>query len=108
VPLEGAIVMPLKVWQEIPADVRPGLLEATRDASAQLEASLQQWSDDAVAAMERHGLTVHHVPPDVVAEWERAARAGYPNLVGGLVPKAMAAEVERLRDEYRASHRSQP
>jgi TRAP-type transport system periplasmic protein len=107
VPLEGAIVMPLKVWQEIPADMRPALLAATHDASVQLESGLQQWSDDAVAAMERHGLTVHHVPPDVVAAWERAARAGYPNLVGGLVPKAMAVEVERLRDEYRASHSNQ-
>jgi hypothetical protein len=34
-------------------------------------------------------------------------RAGYPYIVGNLVPADMVAEVERLRDEYRAAHPQQ-
>jgi TRAP-type C4-dicarboxylate transport system substrate-binding protein len=87
--------------------LRPALLEAARRAGARLQSSVVGLSDEAVAAMQRHGLSVHHVPPDVAADWERAARAGYPSLVGGLVPADMVAEVERLRDEYRAAHPGQ-
>jgi hypothetical protein len=57
--------------------------------------------------MQKHGLVVHHVPPEVVPEWEESVRAGYPYIVGNLVPADMVAEVERLRDEYRAAHPQQ-
>jgi TRAP-type C4-dicarboxylate transport system substrate-binding protein len=102
--LEGGIVMPLATWEDIPNDLQPALLQATLDACASLQSSVARLSDEAVAAMQRHGLTVHHVPPAVAGEWESAARAGYPSLIGKLVPADMAAEVERLRDEYRAQH----
>jgi hypothetical protein len=56
--------------------------------------------------MKKHGLVVHRVPPDVVAEWESRARAGYPKIVGKEVPAWVVAEVERLRNEYRAARAS--
>jgi len=40
-------------------------------------------------------------------EWEATGRASYHYLVGKVVPAAMVAEVERLRDEYRAQKPSQ-
>ena len=46
-------------------------------------------------------------PAEVVPEWEESVRAGYPYIVGNLVPADMVAEVERLRDEYRAAHPQQ-
>ena len=53
--------------------------------------------------MKKHGLVIHHVPPEVAADWERSIHATYPNLIGSLVPADMVAEVERLTGEYRAS-----
>jgi TRAP-type C4-dicarboxylate transport system substrate-binding protein len=103
-PLDGAIVMPLAAWKALPPELRPKLLEAAEESGAKLARSIQALSDEAVAVMQRHGLVVHRVPPDMVPEWEKRARAGYPYIVGDLVPAEMTAEVERLRDEYRAAH----
>jgi len=101
VSLEGAIVMPMKVWQGLPASLRPAMREAAQAAVVRLKASLEQWSEEAVEAMRNHGLVVHTVPPEVVHDWERSARKGYPLLFDSIVAPEWAAEVERLRDEYR-------
>jgi TRAP-type C4-dicarboxylate transport system substrate-binding protein len=106
-PLDGAIVMPLPTWTAFPPELQPKLLAAAQDSGARLARSVQALSDEAVAVMQKHGLVVHHVPPEVVPEWEESVRAGYPYIVGNLVPADMVAEVERLRDEYRAAHPQQ-
>jgi TRAP-type C4-dicarboxylate transport system substrate-binding protein len=106
-PLDGAIVMPLPTWTAFPPELQPKLLAAAQGSGARLARSVQALSDEAVAVMQKHGLVVHHVPPEVVPEWEESVRAGYPYIVGNLVPADMVAEVERLRDEYRAAHPQQ-
>ncbi|MFQ5985519.1 MAG: TRAP transporter substrate-binding protein DctP [Alphaproteobacteria bacterium] len=105
-PLVGATVISIRTWQTIPDDVKPLLLEAARDAGARMQ-EVRKLGDEAVEVMRKHGLVVHHVPPEVVAQWERSVRAAYPKLVGALAPREMVAEVERLRNEYRASQKSQ-
>jgi TRAP-type C4-dicarboxylate transport system substrate-binding protein len=88
-PLIGGLVITTAAWRSLPDDkIRP------------LE-------DEAIAAMKTHGLVVHPVPPDALKEWEAIGRGSYPYLVGKVVPAAMVAEVERLRDEYRAQKPSQ-
>jgi TRAP-type C4-dicarboxylate transport system substrate-binding protein len=106
-PLDGAIVMPLPTWTAFPPELQPKLLAAAQGSGAKLARSVQALSDEAVAVMQKHGLVVHHVPPEIVPEWEERVRAGYPYIVGNLVPVDMVAEVERLRDEYRAAHPQQ-
>jgi hypothetical protein len=64
---------------------------------------MRKHSGEAVQVMQRHGLTVHAVPPDALAEWAKRFRANYPTIMGHNVPPELVAEVERLRDEYRAS-----
>ncbi len=105
-PLIGATVISMRKWQRIPDDVKPILVKAAREAGARIRDETRQLSDDAVEVMKKHGLIVHHVPPDVIAQWERSARAGYPKIVGKEVPAWVVAEVERLRNEYRALHSS--
>lgn len=100
-PLVGATVISKRMWEELPDPVKPLLLKAARDAAARLRET-RKFGDEAVEVMKKHGLVVHHVPPEVIAHWERSARAAYPKLVGRVVPAAMVAEVERLRNEYRA------
>ncbi|MEE9209551.1 MAG: TRAP transporter substrate-binding protein DctP [Kiloniellales bacterium] len=103
-PLIGAIVISTRKWQAIPADLRPQLLRIARDAGARLQKSVRQLGRDAIDVMKKHGLVVHRVPENVRAHWERSARNGYAELVGSYVSPEMLAEVERLRDEYRAKH----
>ena len=106
-PLVGAVVISTRKWRAIPDDLKGRLLEAAREAGERLQAKVRQLGHDAVEVMKTHGLVVHEVPRDVVVEWETVARAGYPYIVGPVVPAGMVAEVERLRDEYRARQKGQ-
>lgn len=105
VPLVGATVISTRTWQRLPDDVKPLLATSAREAGRRARQETRKLGDEAVEVMKRHGLVVHPVPPEVVARWEKSARAGYAELVGKVVPAEMVAEVERLRNEYRASRR---
>jgi TRAP-type C4-dicarboxylate transport system substrate-binding protein len=101
--LVGAVVVSKRAWERIPEDLRPRLHDAARQATDQLQARVGTLGREAVAAMQEHGLSVHAVPEETVPAWENVARAGYGRLIGAIVPADMVAEVERLRDEYRAA-----
>ncbi len=102
-PLVGATVIALRAWRKIPAEMRPKLLKSAHETGARLQQAIATLDSRAVEVMKKHGLTVHPVSADVAAEWEKRARAGYPRIVGKIVPAATVAEVERLRDAYRAA-----
>jgi hypothetical protein len=67
---------------------------------------MRQHSAEAIGVMQQHGLKVHAVPPDALAEWNKRFRANYPTIMGENVPPELVAEVERIRDEYRAAKSS--
>jgi TRAP-type transport system periplasmic protein len=100
-PLLGVTLIKLEVWNRLPEQLRPQLLKAAEDAGLRQKSATRALSDQAVAVMQRHGLVVHEVPADAMRAWEESARAAYPTLIGAAVPPAAAAEVMRLRDEYR-------
>ncbi len=102
-PLVGAVVISKRAWERIPEELRPRFHAAARQAADRLQARARTLGDEAGAAMQKHGLSVHAVPEATVPAWENAARAGYSRLLDAIVPADMVAEVERLRDEYRAA-----
>ena len=102
-PLIGAIVISTRTWRALPDEAKPHLLGAARAAGARLKQAVPKLGAEAVEVMKKHGLVVHQVPDDAAAAWERGARAGYASLMDVVVPAEMVAEVERLRDAYRAS-----
>jgi TRAP-type C4-dicarboxylate transport system substrate-binding protein len=106
-PLIGATVISTRAWDKIPDDLKPVLLKAAREAGENLQPQVHPLEDKAVAAMLKHGLVVHAVPPEIAAEWEKSARAGYGKIIGCMVPRGIVAEVEKLRDAYRASVQGQ-
>ena len=104
-PFVGAVVISLKAWNEIPDAVKPALLEAAKTAGGKIQSLVVKLNSDAISAMQKRGLTIEHVSPDVAAEWESRTRAlAYPKLVGTAVPGPMLAKVQALRDEYRKDH----
>lgn len=103
----GALVVSTKAWQTVPDDLKPVLARSAADGAVQARAKIRPLEDQAIAAMQTHGLVVHAVPPEALAEWEATARIGDQKIVGKAVPAAMVAEIERLRDEYRAAKKSQ-
>lgn len=104
-PLIGAMVISKSKWQEIPEQMKPILLKSAHDTGVRFRTETRGLGDGPVEVMKKHGLVVHHVPPEVVVQWERSARAGYAKIVGKVVPAQMVSEVERLRDEYRSSQK---
>ena len=103
-PLVGALVTSTRTWEAVPEDLKPALLRASREAGVRLQREVRKLDSEAVRVMQEHGLVVHHVPPEIALEWERIVRAGYAKLADVLVPASMIAEVERLRNAYRAEH----
>ncbi|HVT61330.1 MAG TPA: TRAP transporter substrate-binding protein DctP [Thermoanaerobaculia bacterium] len=99
--LLGATVIDKKTWEKIPADIRPALLEAARDAGRRLRAEVRQGGDSAVEAMKKRGLTV--VPVDAHGKelWRRTAESIYPRIRGPIVPADAFDEALRYRDEFR-------
>ncbi len=101
-PLVGATVISKRKWRRIPKDFRPAMMKAARSVGARLQGSIRALGAKAVKVMEKHGLQVHAVPPEAFAGWETGARKAYGSIVGKIVPADAVAQVERLRDEYRA------
>jgi TRAP-type C4-dicarboxylate transport system substrate-binding protein len=101
-PLLGAVVMSSKAWERLPEDLRPDLEAAARNAGRNLMVRVEALEAEAIRVMREHGLEVHPVPDDTAAVWEERARSIYPALIARGVPAALVAEVERLRDAYRA------
>lgn len=102
-PLVGATVIRNDAWEKIPADLKPALVKAAKETGERLKKETRKLGDEAVDIMKKNGLTVVPVPPEAFADWEKQARAAYPRIMGKTIPPAMVAEVERLRDEFRAS-----
>ena len=103
-PLVGAVVISKDAWDRVPEQLRPRFLAAARSAGTRLQARVRGLGEDAVAAMQQHGLTVHPVPPEIAKVWAQAARDCYADIIDQLAPIEMVREVERLRDAYRSTH----
>lgn len=106
-PLVAALVITNAAWRTIPDNLKPALVRTAQEVALRGRSKVRPLEDEAIAAMKAHGLVVHAVPPDALAEWEATARTGYKMIVGKAVPAPIVAEVQHLRDEYRAKKKRQ-
>jgi TRAP-type C4-dicarboxylate transport system substrate-binding protein len=104
--LLGATVINKNVWEKIPADVRPLLLQAARESGARLQAEIRKSGDRDVEAMRKRGLNVVPVSPAAREQWRKMAEGLYPRIRGAVVPADAFDEALRWRDEYRKGHAS--
>jgi TRAP-type C4-dicarboxylate transport system substrate-binding protein len=101
-PLVGALVVRKESWEKIPAEVRAKLQAAAAQAGKEIKAAGRLESDESVAAMEKRGLKVTKVTPEVEAEWRAAAEAVYSKVRGKMVPEDIFDRTMKLLQEYRA------
>jgi TRAP-type C4-dicarboxylate transport system substrate-binding protein len=106
--LLGATLINKSTWEKIPADLRPALLQASRDAGAKLQAEIRGSEERDIAAMQKRGLNVTAVGPAQRAEWQKLVTAIFPKVRGAIVPADAFDEALRYRDEYRKAHGSAP
>jgi TRAP-type C4-dicarboxylate transport system substrate-binding protein len=103
-PLVGGTVVTRKVWDSLPPETCAALQKAANDAGAQIKARSRTESDEAVAAMQKRGLIVHAVTPEIEAEWRKTVDAYQDQIRGKIVPADMYDEVRRLLQDYRAGN----
>jgi TRAP-type C4-dicarboxylate transport system substrate-binding protein len=99
--LIGSTVIAKTTWEKIPADLRPALLEATREAGRRLRAEIRASGERDVEAMKKRGLVVVPVDGRTAELWRKAAEAAYPRVRGPVVPAEAFDEALRYRDEFR-------
>ena len=102
-PLVGAIVVRKETWDKLPADLQPKLLEAARTAGKEIREFGRKESAEAVQAMEKRGLKVAKVTPELEAQWRKAAEAAYPLIRGRIVPEDIFDRAMELIKEYQAT-----
>jgi len=100
--LTGATVVKKDVWEKIPADLRPKLLEISREYARKIAIEVRKMDDDALTQMKAQGLEV--VAPRDPKAFEKAATSTWSVIRGKVVPAATFDEVKKLVDEFHASH----
>jgi len=99
--LLGATVIKKDVWERIPADIRPQLLQAMREAGEKLQAEIRRSGGADVEAMKKRGLNVVAVDTKTRDLWRTTAESTYPKVRGDFVPVEAFDEALKYRDEYR-------
>ncbi len=102
-PLWGAMVIPLRTWEAVPAGLRPRLLEAAGKAAAELAPEIGKADEAAIGVMRKYGLVVSEVPPAARAEWEDVVGRGLTFLEGTAYDRAAIAAARKIIADYRAS-----
>lgn len=104
----GATVIDKATWNKIPADMKPALLQAAREAGTRLQNEIRKSGESDVQNMKTAGLTV--VPVDAKAKelWKKMAESTYSRIRGDIVPADAFDEAMKYRDEYRKAHPVQP
>ncbi len=102
-PLTGATIIDKRAWERIPAELRPRILEVSRDASRKLQREIRNLNEEALKVMVKNGLKVEHIPPATAAEWRKIVEDIYPRIRGRIIPADVFDEVRRYRDEFRRS-----
>lgn len=101
-PLVGAAVVRKKSWDRVPAGFHEAMLKSATEAGKEVKAAGRAENDAAVSAMEKRGLQVHKVTPEIEAEWRAVVEK--VAFRGTIVPADMYDEAQKLIKEYRAAH----
>jgi TRAP-type transport system periplasmic protein len=101
--LLGATIINKTVWDKVPPDLRPALLQAAREAGTRLQEEIRKTGDRDVEAMRKRGLNVVAVDARAREQWKKTAESLYPKIRGAIVPADAFDEALRYRDEYRKS-----
>jgi TRAP-type transport system periplasmic protein len=91
----GATVVKKDVWDKIPAEVRPKLLEIAREFGHRVDAEVKKLNDDAITVMQKQGLALIKVDP---ASWDKVTMKGWPAVRGKIVPVEFFDDFVKQRD----------
>ena len=97
----GATLATKTVWDQVPAETRPALLQAAQEAGEALRRDVRESADRAVVEMKKRGLNAVSVDARARETWRKTTEAMFPKIRGEIVPADAFDEALKWRDEYR-------
>lgn len=98
--LTGATVVRKDDWEKVPADIKPKLIEISREYSKKIGAEVRRMDTEALENMKKQGLVA--VTPADVSAFQKAAQKTYDVIRNRVVPAETFEEVKKLVDEAHA------
>jgi len=98
--LTGGTVVRKDEWDKVPADVKPKLIEISREYAKKIAVEVRRMDTEALENMVKQGLVV--VKPTDPADFMKAAQKTYSVIRGKVVPAETFDEVKKLVDEAKA------
>ena len=106
--LVGAIVVNKSAWEKIPADVRPAILEVTRETGHQLSKATRADEIESVEAMKKRGLNVVKPGPAEIESWRKFTESVFPLVRGKYMPAEAFDAALKFSGEYRQQRQKAP
>jgi TRAP-type transport system periplasmic protein len=103
-PLVGAAVVRKKSWDRVPVSAREQMLKAADEIGVKVKADGRAENGAAVAAMQKRGLRVQTVSPEIAAEWQKVLEGLQDGIRGKIVPTDVYDEAQAALKEYRSKH----
>jgi TRAP-type C4-dicarboxylate transport system substrate-binding protein len=104
-PIVGALIVTKKAWDAMTPATQQAVREAGARAGAEIRAQARKEVDEAVAAMQKRGLTVNTPNAEQMQAWNALAERLHPQIRGRMVPAATFDEVVGHLKDYRAGKR---
>jgi TRAP-type transport system periplasmic protein len=103
-PMWGAIIVSVREWAQVPADLQPRLMEASMRIGREMVSDIAGSDQEALAVMTGYGLAVSEAPKAARAEWQAVFDKGLSYVVGRSYDLASYQTVKKYLDEYLAAH----
>jgi TRAP-type C4-dicarboxylate transport system substrate-binding protein len=100
-PVLGGVLFSQAALAGVPADLRPALLEAFRGLERSLNDRMAALEQEALEAMQRHGLEVVPVSAEAAAQWRELASSGAGLVIGRSVSRESYDWARGLLEQYR-------
>lgn len=103
-PFLGGILINKKVWNQIPEDIKPELMESVQKISKELDQQIGSLENDAIQQMKEYGLKVNEIPPEAVEEWEEVFNEGIRNSGENFYSQDFMRRLQQHIQDYRESN----
>ena len=101
-PLQGAVVMHEKGWNQLSPGQQKKMLRITRQVGEELRLSNREQEQRSLDAMTKRGLEIVKISDAVLSQWRETVEKAYPRVRENLVTPEIFDRVLRLRNEFRA------
>ncbi|MDR3146271.1 MAG: TRAP transporter substrate-binding protein DctP [Treponema sp.] len=100
-PFMGGIVINQVAWRRIPERYKPELIRVTRRIAGELDLSILELEERAIATMIRNGLTVNNLSPEQEQLWYNETERALPGLLGATFDRDIYQKIDAILKNHR-------